>query len=227
MQTNGQRLDTPDDELVKTRFPPRRATKWNQPAGSGSTGPKWPYVTEISRLASANTDSNPSRCNGGFLHLTGPRKTRRTHRTHPPTRKVTDSGRRHTSPTPAQSLPRPHRRPRLPGSGCCGPAGHRPSAEPARPGPAPQAAQAGQLGHPAAVRPGLFAPEPAPCLTRGNKESEVLFTLIAEDYERRSLGITSNLLFLEWARICANSIATAAANEVNRQTNLLKFVKAG
>ena len=35
-------------------------------------------------------------------------------------------------------------------------------------------------------------------LPQGAEESEVLFTLIAERYERRSLGITSNLVFSEW-----------------------------
>ena len=34
-------------------------------------------------------------------------------------------------------------------------------------------------------------------LPQGAEESEVLFTLIAERYERRSLGITSNLVFSE------------------------------
>ena len=37
-------------------------------------------------------------------------------------------------------------------------------------------------------------------LPQGVEESEVLFTLIAERYERRSLGITSNLVFSEWER---------------------------
>ena len=32
-------------------------------------------------------------------------------------------------------------------------------------------------------------------------ESEVLFILIAERYERRSLGITSNLVYSEWERL--------------------------
>ncbi len=32
-------------------------------------------------------------------------------------------------------------------------------------------------------------------------EAEVLFTLMAERYERRSLIITSNLVFSEWDRI--------------------------
>ena len=39
----------------------------------------------------------------------------------------------------------------------------------------------------------------------------MLFTLIAECQERRSLGITSNLVFSEWGRIFANPMATAAA----------------
>ena len=45
-------------------------------------------------------------------------------------------------------------------------------------------------------------------LPQGAEESEVLFTLIAERYERRSLGITSNLVFSEWERIFANPMAT-------------------
>ena len=39
----------------------------------------------------------------------------------------------------------------------------------------------------------------------------MLFTLIAERYERRSLGITSNLVFSEWEKVFANPMATAAA----------------
>lgn len=42
-------------------------------------------------------------------------------------------------------------------------------------------------------------------------EAEVLFTLMAERYERRSLIITSNLVFSEWDRIFKNPMATAAA----------------
>ena len=41
-------------------------------------------------------------------------------------------------------------------------------------------------------------------LPQGAEESEVLFTLIAERYERRSLGITSNLVFSQWEHIFAN-----------------------
>ena len=48
-------------------------------------------------------------------------------------------------------------------------------------------------------------------LPQAAEESEVLFTLIAERYERRSLGITSNLVFSEWERIFANPMATAVA----------------
>ena len=41
--------------------------------------------------------------------------------------------------------------------------------------------------------------------------AEVLFTLIAERYERKSLGITSNLVFSQWEKVFANPMATAAA----------------
>jgi DNA replication protein DnaC len=43
------------------------------------------------------------------------------------------------------------------------------------------------------------------------EEAEVLFTLIAERYERRSLLVTSNLMFSEWERIFKDTMATAAA----------------
>jgi DNA replication protein DnaC len=43
------------------------------------------------------------------------------------------------------------------------------------------------------------------------EEAEVLFTLMAERYERRSLIITSNLIFSEWDRIFKTPMATAAA----------------
>ena len=46
---------------------------------------------------------------------------------------------------------------------------------------------------------------------RAPEEAEVLFTLIAERYERRSLLITSNLVFSEWERIFKDPMATAAA----------------
>ena len=40
---------------------------------------------------------------------------------------------------------------------------------------------------------------------------EVLFTFLAERYERRSVLITSNLVFSEWARIFKDPMTTAAA----------------
>jgi DNA replication protein DnaC len=43
------------------------------------------------------------------------------------------------------------------------------------------------------------------------EEAEVLFTLLAERYERRSLAITSNLVFSDWERIFKNKMATTAA----------------
>lgn len=43
------------------------------------------------------------------------------------------------------------------------------------------------------------------------EEAEVLFTLISERYERRSLLVTSNLMFSEWERIFKDTMATAAA----------------
>lgn len=43
------------------------------------------------------------------------------------------------------------------------------------------------------------------------EEAEVLFTLMAERYERRSMLITSNLVFSQWDRIFKNPMATAAA----------------
>ena len=62
------------------------------------------------------------------------------------------------------------------------------------------------------------------CLPQGAEESKVLFTLIAERYERRSLGITSNLVFSEWERIFANPMATAAAiDRVVHHSVILEF----
>lgn len=39
----------------------------------------------------------------------------------------------------------------------------------------------------------------------------MLFTLMAERYERRSMLITSNLVFSQWERIFKNPMTTAAA----------------
>lgn len=43
------------------------------------------------------------------------------------------------------------------------------------------------------------------------EEMEVLFTFLAERYERRSVMITSNLVFSEWDQIFKNPLTTAAA----------------
>jgi DNA replication protein DnaC len=40
---------------------------------------------------------------------------------------------------------------------------------------------------------------------------EVLFTLLAERYERRSIIITTNLVFSEWDQIFKNPMTTLAA----------------
>ena len=54
--------------------------------------------------------------------------------------------------------------------------------------------------------------------------SLVLFTLIAERYEHRSLGATSNLVFSEWERIFANPMTTAAAiDRVMHHSVILEF----
>ena len=61
-------------------------------------------------------------------------------------------------------------------------------------------------------------------LPQGAEESEVLFTLIAECYERRSLGITSNLVFSEWEKVFANPMATAAAiDRIVHHSVILEF----
>ena len=46
---------------------------------------------------------------------------------------------------------------------------------------------------------------------QSREEMEVLFTFLSERYERRSLMITSNLVFSEWDRIFKDSMTTAAA----------------
>lgn len=46
---------------------------------------------------------------------------------------------------------------------------------------------------------------------QSREEMEILFTFLAERYERRSLIITSNLMFSEWDRIFKDPMTTAAA----------------
>ena len=46
---------------------------------------------------------------------------------------------------------------------------------------------------------------------QSREEMEVLFTLIAERYERRSVLITSNLVFSKWDQFFKDPMTTAAA----------------
>ena len=56
-------------------------------------------------------------------------------------------------------------------------------------------------------------------------EAEVLFTLLAERYERRSTAITSNLVFSDWDRIFKNKMATSAAiDRLVHHSVVLEFV---
>ena len=61
-------------------------------------------------------------------------------------------------------------------------------------------------------------------LPQGTEESKVLFTLIAERYQSRPLGITSNLVFSEWEKVFANPMATAAAiDRIVHHSVILEF----
>ena len=61
-------------------------------------------------------------------------------------------------------------------------------------------------------------------LPKASEESEVLFILIAERYERRSLGITSSLVFSEWEKVFANPMATAVAiDRIVHHSVILEF----
>ena len=56
------------------------------------------------------------------------------------------------------------------------------------------------------------------------EEAEVLFTLLAERYERRSVILTSNLVFGDWDRIFRDQMATAAAiDRLVHHSVLLEF----
>ena len=56
------------------------------------------------------------------------------------------------------------------------------------------------------------------------EEVEVLFTLMAERYERRSMLITSNLVFSQWDQIFKNPMTTAAAiDRVVHHSTILEF----
>jgi len=56
------------------------------------------------------------------------------------------------------------------------------------------------------------------------EEMEVLFTLLAERYERRSLLVSSNLVFSHWDRIFQNPMTTAAAiDRLVHHSEILEF----
>lgn len=61
---------------------------------------------------------------------------------------------------------------------------------------------------------------------QSQEEMEVLFTFLAERYERRSVMITSNLVFSEWDRIFKNPLTTAAAiDRVVHHSIIVEFGK--
>ena len=61
---------------------------------------------------------------------------------------------------------------------------------------------------------------------QNQEEMEVLFTLLAERYERRSVIITSNLVFSEWDQIFKNPMTTAAAiDRVVHHSIIVEFGK--
>ena len=59
---------------------------------------------------------------------------------------------------------------------------------------------------------------------QSREEMEVLFTFLAERYERRSVAITSNLVFSEWNQIFKDALTTAAAiDRVVHHSTILEF----
>jgi len=59
---------------------------------------------------------------------------------------------------------------------------------------------------------------------QSREEMEVLFTFLAERYERRSVVITSNLVFSEWTRIFHDPLTTAAViDRVVHHSIILEF----
>ncbi|MCB9136671.1 MAG: ATP-binding protein [Anaerolineales bacterium] len=59
---------------------------------------------------------------------------------------------------------------------------------------------------------------------QSREEMEVLFTFLAERYERRSVVITSNLIFSEWDKIFKDPLTTAAAiDRVVHHAVILEF----
>lgn len=59
---------------------------------------------------------------------------------------------------------------------------------------------------------------------QSREEMEVLFTFLAERYERRSVAITSNLVFSEWSQIFKDPLTTAAAiDRVIHHATIIEF----
>ena len=63
-------------------------------------------------------------------------------------------------------------------------------------------------------------------MQQSREEMEVLFTLLAERYERRSMMITSNLVFSQWDQIFHDPMTTAAAiDRVVHHSIIVEFGK--
>ena len=61
-------------------------------------------------------------------------------------------------------------------------------------------------------------------MQQSSTETEVLFTLMSERYERRSMIITSNLVFSQWDQIFKNPMTTASAiDRVVHHSVILEF----
>jgi DNA replication protein DnaC len=59
---------------------------------------------------------------------------------------------------------------------------------------------------------------------QSREEMEVLFTFLAERYERRTVVITSNLVFSQWEQIFKDPLTTAAAiDRVVHHSRILEF----
>ena len=59
---------------------------------------------------------------------------------------------------------------------------------------------------------------------QSREEMEVLFTFLAERYERRSVVITSNLIFSQWDQVFKDPLTTAAAiDRVVHHSHILEF----
>jgi len=61
-------------------------------------------------------------------------------------------------------------------------------------------------------------------IQQSREEMEVLFSFLAERYERRSVVITSNLVFSDWSKIFKDPLTTAAAiDRVVHHSRIIEF----